>query len=112
MIGEYRDGTAIVKAGTSGSDLYVILDGGANVVVGGTTIARLAAGDMFGEISLLDPGPRTADVVADGPTRCLHLSGKDFREALESDPKLALSVLQAVGKRLRQTVRSRDGSPA
>ncbi len=106
VIGEFRDGETIVKDGTSGSDLYVILDGRVNVQQHGRTVARMAAGEMFGEISLLDPGPRTADVIADGPTRCLHLAGRDFQEALESDPKLALSVLQAVGKRMRDLVRS------
>ncbi len=109
VIGEYRDGENIVKAGTSGSDLYVILDGRVNVLQGGGIVARMAAGEMFGEISLLDPGPRTADVIAEGPTRCLHLSGRDFQDALEADPKLAISVLQAVGKRLRQLVQSPDG---
>jgi hypothetical protein len=108
VIRDYRDGKMIVKAGTAGSDLYVILDGRVQVQRDGRTVSRLAAGEMFGEISLLDPGPRTADIVADGPTRCLHLSGSAFRNALEADPRLAISVLQAVGQRLRQMV----GSPA
>ena len=98
-----------MKAGSSGSDLYVILDGRVKVQQDGRTVARLAAGEMFGEISLLDPGPRTADVVAEGPTRCLHLSGRDFQDALEADPRLAISVLQAVGKRLRELVGSPHG---
>jgi len=109
VITEYRDGRTIVKAGSSGSDLYVILDGRVKVQQDGRTVARLAAGEMFGEISLLDPGPRTADVVAEGPTRCLHLSGRDFQDALEADPRLAISVLQAVGKRLRELVGSPHG---
>jgi len=98
----YRDGERIVEAGTSGSDLFVILDGFTNVMLGDQRVARLGAGEMFGEISLLDPGPRTADVISDGPTRCVHLSGKDFQEILEADPRLAISVLQIVARRLRE----------
>lgn len=109
VVREYRDGKTIVKAGSSGSDLFVILDGRVKVLRGGRTVARMAAGEIFGEISLLDPGPRTADVIAQGPTRCLHLSGRDFQDALEADPRLAISVLQAVGKRMRELVRSPEG---
>jgi Cyclic nucleotide-binding domain len=104
VVAEYRDGKVVVKAGTSGSDLFVILDGRVKVVRGGRTVARMGAGEMFGEISLLDPGPRTADVIADGPARCLHLSGADFQDAIEADPKLALAVLRAAGTRLREFV--------
>ena len=111
VIREYRDGKRILKAGTSGSDLYVILDGRVKVQRGGETVARIGAGEMFGEISLLDPGPRTADVVADGPTRCLHLSGRDFKPDLWDDPRLVASVLQAVGKRLRDLLEESGGDP-
>jgi CRP/FNR family cyclic AMP-dependent transcriptional regulator len=93
-----------VKAGTSGSDLFVVLDGRVKVRLGRRTVGRMAVGDIFGEISLLDPGPRTADVLADGPTRCLHLSGGDFRTVVEADPKLAIELLRVVGRRMRELV--------
>lgn len=109
VIGEYRDGEAIVKAGTSGSDLFVVLDGRVKVRLGRRTVGRMAVGDIFGEISLLDPGPRTADVLADGPTRCLHLSGGDFRTVVEADPKLAIELLRVVGRRMRELVREPIG---
>jgi CRP/FNR family cyclic AMP-dependent transcriptional regulator len=97
----YEDGATIVAEGSTGSSLFVVLDGGAKVVRRGRTIARLGPGEFFGEISLLDPGPRTASVVADGPTRCLDLAGKDFREMLQGEPKLAVQIAAVLARRLR-----------
>jgi hypothetical protein len=98
----YRDGKTIIKQGSHGSELFVILDGRAKVVASGRTVARFGPGDMFGEISFLDGGPRTAHVIAEGPTRCLCLSGAQFRAALKEDPLLAMRMLEVAGKRLRQ----------
>jgi CRP-like cAMP-binding protein len=97
----YQDGATIVAEGSTGSSLFVVLDGGTKVVRRGRTIARLGPGEFFGEISLLDPGPRTASVVADGPTRCLDLAGKDFREMLQGEPKLAVQIAAVLARRLR-----------
>jgi CRP/FNR family cyclic AMP-dependent transcriptional regulator len=75
----------------------------------GRTVASMTTGDVFGEISLLDPGPRTADVVAKTPTRCVRLAAADFRAAVEADPRLALAILRHVGQRLREIVRPPAG---
>jgi hypothetical protein len=103
---EYLPGDVMVRSGSTGSDLFVILDGRASVQEHGRTIATLAAGDFFGEVSLLDPGPRTADVVADGPTRCVRLGGEDFWKAIEADPGLAATLLRHLGRRLRGIVQA------
>lgn len=108
MIHSYREGTAIVKENSPGSDVYAILDGRVKVIREGHTLAHMSPGDVFGEISLLAPGPRTAAVIAQGPTRCLHLSGRDFRAATERDPELSARFLEAAGKRLQQLSRNFD----
>lgn len=97
----YKEGAVVVKEGTIGSAFYVILDGRAKVVRGTRTIARLAPGDFFGEISLLDGGPRMASVVAQTPLRVLDLAGKDFRDLLAGEPTLTLRILAVVAQRLR-----------
>jgi hypothetical protein len=99
---EYRPGEKIVDAGSTRSDLFVILDGRVRVRRGNRVVAHMRSGDVFGEISLLDGGPRTADVIADTPTRCVRLASRDFRSALEDDPGLALAVLEHTGRRLRE----------
>jgi Cyclic nucleotide-binding domain len=101
---EYNAGDTIVHAGSTESDLFVILDGRATVHRQGRTVATLTAGDFFGEISLLDPGPRTADVVAESPTRSLRLAGRDFWRVVEADPRLGNALLRHVGRRLREIV--------
>jgi CRP-like cAMP-binding protein len=73
----------------------------AKVVQNGRTIRRMAPGDFFGEVSLLDPGPRTATVVADTPTVCLNLAGGDFRDILAGEPTLSLKVVRVLARRLR-----------
>lgn len=108
MIHSYREGTTIVEENSAGSDVYAILDGRATVIREGRTLAHMSPGDVFGEISLLAPGPRTAAIVAQGPTRCLQLSGDDFRATTERDPELAARFIEAAGMRLRQLSRNFD----
>jgi CRP/FNR family cyclic AMP-dependent transcriptional regulator len=101
-ITSFREGATILKEGSSGSSFFVILEGAAKVVRGTRTIRRVGPGDFFGEISLLDPGPRTASVVAVGPTLCLNLAGGDFRDMLAREPTLALKVVRVLARWLRE----------
>jgi CRP-like cAMP-binding protein len=72
------------------------------VVRDGAVIARLGAGEFFGELSVLDGGPRIAQVVAETPTRCLALATWDFERVLRDEPGVALTVLRVVAGRLRE----------
>jgi CRP/FNR family cyclic AMP-dependent transcriptional regulator len=99
---EYPEGSRIVKEGSLDSAFFVILEGRARVVRDDRTIARLRQGDFFGEISLLDQGPRTASVVADSPVRCLTLAGQDLRQIMEREPRLAVSIAAGLARRLRR----------
>ena len=58
-------------------------------------------GDFFGEISLLDRGPRTATVVAETPVRTLSLSSRNFRAALKEHPSMAIKMLEELARRVR-----------
>jgi CRP/FNR family cyclic AMP-dependent transcriptional regulator len=99
---ERRQGVTVVKEGAAGSVFYVILEGRVKVVRKGRTIARLKAGDFFGEMSLLDDQPRTASVVTEEPSTFLTLSARDFRAALESDATLSKRILREMAARLRR----------
>ena len=103
----FEPDSTIVKEGSTGSLFFVILEGSAKVLQGGKAIGRLRPGDYFGEISLLDPGPRTATVVAVERTTCLNLAGADFRDILAREPKLALNVMRVLARRVRNTQRSK-----
>lgn len=102
---KYPDGATVIQEGSSGATFYVLLDGRAKVVRGGRTAARLAPGDFFGEISLLDSGPRTASVIAETPVLLLSLGRRDFLRILSSQPQLAVRVLHEVAARLRGSER-------
>lgn len=100
-VSSHPAGRTIVQEGTDGSAMYVLLEGEARVVRKDRTVARLGPGDFFGEISLIDGGPRTASVVADSPIRSLKLEGQAFRKVVAGEPSLALRVMQALAARLR-----------
>jgi len=102
----FMDGATIVREGASNEQLFVILDGSVRVTRGGRTIARMSSGDFFGEVSLLDGGPRTATVVADGPVRCLILLRKEFQRICAETPLVAAKTLRSLATRLRGLERS------
>lgn len=86
----------------SGVEMHVILEGRARVDVHGVTHAVLGPGQYFGEISLIDGKPRTADVVADeGGLRTLALSKWTFEDLLEKHPEVAVPMLRVLAARLR-----------
>lgn len=103
---EFPAGTAICEQDGTDADLYLIVEGTARVVIGGRSRKHLAPGDFFGEIALLDGGPRTATVITDMPAMCLRVDATAFRRVLESDAGLAVKMLREVAARLRATDRS------
>jgi len=92
----------VMTEGTPGSSFLVIMDGQAKVTKNRRTVARLGPGDFLGEISLIDPGPRTTTVVAIDELTCLDLAGRDFRRILEAQPQLALRILRDLAHRFRE----------
>jgi len=106
----YMEGAAVVREGDSGDTFYVILEGGAKVVSkAGRVLAQLVPGDFFGEISLLDGGPRTATVVATTPLVMLGLSRGAFQKLLSTEPAVAVKLLQHVAAMLRRLERPASG---
>ena len=77
------------------------------VIRDGAALAHLGPGEFFGELSVLDGGPRIAQVAAEEPTRCLALASWDFERVLRDQPGVALPVLRVVAGRLREV--STDG---
>jgi CRP/FNR family transcriptional regulator, cyclic AMP receptor protein len=106
----YAPDATLMEEGTPASSFLVILEGSAKVRRGGRTVARLGPGDFIGEISLLDPGPRTATVVATTGVTCLDLAGRDFRRILENQPALVMRLLKGLAHRFREDQGSRVGS--
>jgi len=97
---EFPVGKVLTKKGESGGDFFVILEGKAEVDAGDGKRA-LGPGDFFGEIALLDNGPRTATVKAATPMRCLVLGHEQLRDVLHQNAEIAVKLLRAVTQRLR-----------
>jgi CRP/FNR family transcriptional regulator, cyclic AMP receptor protein len=103
-------GATIVKAGEPGDTFYVILEGEAKVVnASNRVVNRLQPGDSFGEISLLDGGPRTATVIAETPMRVATLERKGFLRTLEAEPAVAVKLLGDAARLLRRLTRPTAG---
>jgi len=99
----YKPGEAIVREGDAGLGAYVIVEGKASVKRKGKTVAHLKKGSFFGEMSLFDNQPRSADVVADEPTECLVLLRWNFWALVNKNKKMTQVLLQEMAQRLRAT---------
>jgi CRP/FNR family cyclic AMP-dependent transcriptional regulator len=91
----------LCREGQSGGDFFILLSGGAEVTAGGKHLRTLGEGDFFGEIALLDNGPRTATVTVTEPARALILGPTQFRDVLHQNAEIAVTMLHAVVQRLR-----------
>jgi CRP/FNR family cyclic AMP-dependent transcriptional regulator len=100
---EFPSERVIVRQGEIGTGFFVVEEGRVRVVRDGITLTHLGPGEFFGELSLLDGGPRVAQVVAEQPTRCLAIASWDFEQVLRNTPGVALSVLRVVVARLRDS---------
>jgi len=98
---EHDSGRLICREGESGAAFHVIVEGETKVQIGGRTRRRLGPGAFFGEIALLDGGPRSATVIAETPVRTLSVPVFSFRSLLRADPSLSLKMLEEVCRRMR-----------
>ena len=92
-----------MKQGDAGLGFYVIADGEAVVKRGKRTVAKLGRGSFFGEMSLFDDQPRSADVVATEPTKCLVLLRWNFWSLVSKNKKVTRGLFQEMARRLRAT---------
>jgi CRP/FNR family transcriptional regulator, cyclic AMP receptor protein len=97
----YEPGATIVKSGATGHGLYIIKEGNVSVVRDGQKVASMGPGQFFGEISVLDGGPRTADVKAETETVCLTLISWEIKPLLMDNAAISYKMLLEMVKRLR-----------
>lgn len=97
----HKKGTVIAREGERGIGLFMILEGRCRVTIGGKQKSTLGPGEFFGEIALIDGGPRTATVTALTDVKLLGITEWVFRGLLLEHPSIALKTLEAVASRLR-----------
>ncbi|PYM58042.1 MAG: hypothetical protein DMD77_09825 [Candidatus Rokuibacteriota bacterium] len=98
---EVPTGTSLTRAGQPGDEFFVLVDGTAAVEKPGKKKQFLKPGAFFGEMSLLDGGPRSVTVRAATPLRVLVIDRKNFQILLRDVPDLTYKLLVTLSKRVR-----------
>jgi CRP-like cAMP-binding protein len=98
---DFNEGDEITREGESGIGFFVIEQGNASVSVGGSIVRTLGPGEHFGEIALIDSGPRSATIIAGTDLRCRGMSAWEFRPFVEEHPEVAWGLLETLVGRLR-----------
>lgn len=98
-------GAQVIAQGQAGDAFYVLLGGSAVVRRNGRKVSELGPGDYFGELALLDPAPRNADVVALTSVRVARLDAAAFRTMLRSVPAMNERLLAGLSRRIRDADR-------
>jgi CRP-like cAMP-binding protein len=105
----FQKGQKIIESGQEGHCLYLLLDGSAVVCAPppdqNVELARLKIGDFFGEISLVDDGPRSADVVAMEDCTLLRITKITIGVLAGLQPNAAVQILSAIGSELVKRLR-------
>jgi CRP-like cAMP-binding protein len=105
-----RPSQIVVSAGDTGDCMFLVMQGEFRVSLISqgreVLLAKLEAGDFFGELCLLDESNRSADVVATMPGRLLRFSRGAFQQLMDTHPQVAarlmIGILRTVGSRLRK----------
>jgi CRP/FNR family cyclic AMP-dependent transcriptional regulator len=97
----FPDGAPIIRAGTPGDALYVLVDGNVSVRRRGLPAVALGMGSFFGEMALFDDSTRSASVIATGPVVCLVITRTRFLKLLHTEPAIAVGLLKELARRLR-----------
>ncbi len=106
---QYPAGAVLMQEGEAGAGLFILIEGKVHVTQSAgpgqppRDIATLEAGEVIGEMALLDDLPRSATVTALEPCRCLLVPVWDFRATLRESPEIAIKLLIQLSRRLRKT---------
>lgn len=94
-------GKVLMRQGDLGDDLMIIYSGLVTVERNGERVNKLGPGEFFGEIALLQEGPRTATVTVETPAKVLVVGHREFHALMEEFPEVAAKVLLALAQRIR-----------
>jgi len=99
----------VVNKGEQGDALFMVLEGEvrARLMIGGqeSTLATMGVGECFGEMAILDHGPRSADVISNQPSVLIKVSAAALKKMFEEAPALAAPFMFALSRVITQRVR-------
>jgi SulP family sulfate permease len=106
----YRQNEVIFREGDPGSEVFIVTKGTASAFLQSSSVnirlGTFAPGTVFGELAILDAGPRSASVIADEDLACLVLTAANFAALTAKHPDVAVCVLAAIGRELSGRLRT------
>jgi CRP/FNR family cyclic AMP-dependent transcriptional regulator len=105
------EGTVLIRQGEPGWECFVIAEGKAKATVRGSGSASLGPGDVVGEMSLLDRGPRSATVTAKSDMHLLVLNSRGFSALIDEVPLVARRIMEGLAGRVREAEARRPLAP-
>ena len=102
--------SVIGRQGEAGNAMYVIVSGQVQIITeshGGTQVlAERGPGEIIGEMAIIDPAPRAADMLTKSETRILSIDGDAFKSILRERPDVSLAVMQSLSRRIREMMQA------
>jgi small-conductance mechanosensitive channel len=103
----YGKGEKVVRQGEEGSSLFIVLEGGLEVLLDGRKVGELSGGEFFGEMSLLTGENRSATVVAAEEVRLIEVSKEELAPVIFSHPSILTGLSESLERRLEQIAAAR-----
>lgn len=97
----YEKGELIIRKNETGDSMFVIVNGKVKVHDEDYTVAHMGAGDFFGEMSLMDAGPRSMSVSAEEATELICINQESFYNILKNQPGVVRNIIAGLAQRLR-----------
>jgi N-acetylglutamate synthase-like GNAT family acetyltransferase len=104
---EYEAGTVLVREGEAADRLFILVEGAAEARSGEQVFGRLEAGNIFGEMALVERGPRSADVVLTSTARLIEIELPRLERLMEARPRLGYLVARNLARGLSMKLRRR-----
>ena len=96
------DGKVIMRQGETGTEMFIVASGVARAERDGRHLADLGPGSVFGEMSIIAEGPRTATVTAVEPIRAFVVAHREFHSLMDNFPDFKMRVLEGLATKVRR----------
>jgi CRP-like cAMP-binding protein len=94
-------GDVLFREGDPGDKMYVLIEGAADITIGGKVVEHAGPGALLGEIALIEKSPRTATITATAPSRFAEVDQRRFHFLIQQTPFFATHVMHVLASRLR-----------
>jgi CRP/FNR family cyclic AMP-dependent transcriptional regulator len=98
----HPDGKIFIEEGLAAIAFHLIVEGNAEITVGGKVVGSFGPGDYFGEMSLIDGKPRSASIAGSSGLRTLGISAWNFNRLLDQHPEMMRALLVVLCDRVRK----------